>query len=150
MSQGGAIPSASADNIYKIGIYGWRKRCLYFFVLVLLAILVVNLALAIWILRVMWFNSVRKCSRKTIPPELTACICMYTNARATSEGDRAGDVVLSKRFLVILGCFIKILNLPYFIKKKIKPYKKKKGVNLCTSFKQQITTEIITFLDHTN
>ncbi|XP_023669537.1 gamma-sarcoglycan [Paramormyrops kingsleyae] len=56
MSQGGAVPSTSSD-IYKIGIYGWRKRCLYLFVLVLLAVLVVNLALAIWILRVMWFNS---------------------------------------------------------------------------------------------
>ncbi|XP_046892490.1 gamma-sarcoglycan [Hypomesus transpacificus] len=45
------------DHIYKIGIYGWRKRCLYLFVLLLLIILVVNFALTIWILRVMWFNT---------------------------------------------------------------------------------------------
>uniref|UniRef100_A0A8D0GWT8 Gamma-sarcoglycan n=1 Tax=Sphenodon punctatus TaxID=8508 RepID=A0A8D0GWT8_SPHPU len=43
--------------VYKIGIYGWRKRCLYLFVLLLLIILLVNLALTIWILKVMWFSS---------------------------------------------------------------------------------------------
>ncbi|KAJ3590327.1 hypothetical protein NHX12_008279 [Muraenolepis orangiensis] len=45
------------DHVYKIGIYGWRKRCLYLFVLLLLTILVVNSALTIWIVRVMWFNT---------------------------------------------------------------------------------------------
>ncbi|XP_010883443.1 gamma-sarcoglycan isoform X2 [Esox lucius] len=46
-----------SDSIYKIGIYGWRKRCLYLFVLLLIVILTINLALAVWILRVMWFNT---------------------------------------------------------------------------------------------
>ncbi|TRY93651.1 hypothetical protein DNTS_021150 [Danionella cerebrum] len=46
-----------SEYIYMIGIYGWRKRCLYLFILLLLIILVVNLALTIWILRVMWFNA---------------------------------------------------------------------------------------------
>ena len=54
------------DHIYKIGIYGWRKRCLYLFVLLLLIILVVNFALTIWILRVMWFNTVRLISSGTV------------------------------------------------------------------------------------
>ncbi|KAM8785362.1 gamma-sarcoglycan isoform 2-T2 [Rhynchonycteris naso] len=45
------------QNVYKIGIYGWRKRCLYLFVLLLLIILLVNFALTIWILKVMWFSS---------------------------------------------------------------------------------------------
>ncbi|KAK7882920.1 hypothetical protein WMY93_029094 [Mugilogobius chulae] len=49
-------PRAGPDHVYKIGIYGWRKRCLYLFVLLLIVILVVNFALTIWILRVMWFN----------------------------------------------------------------------------------------------
>lgn len=48
------------EYIYMIGIYGWRKRCLYLFILILLIIMVVNLALMIWILQVMWFNSVSK------------------------------------------------------------------------------------------
>lgn len=49
-------PRPGPDHVYKIGIYGWRKRCLYLFVLLLIVILVVNFALTIWILRVMWFN----------------------------------------------------------------------------------------------
>uniref|UniRef100_A0A8C6U6K0 Gamma-sarcoglycan n=1 Tax=Neogobius melanostomus TaxID=47308 RepID=A0A8C6U6K0_9GOBI len=50
-------PRAGPDHVHKIGIYGWRKRCLYLFVLLLIVILVVNFALTIWILRVMWFNT---------------------------------------------------------------------------------------------
>ncbi|XP_034557034.1 gamma-sarcoglycan [Notolabrus celidotus] len=49
-------PEPMTDHVYKIGIYGWRKRCLYLFVLLLIIILVVNFALTIWIFRVMWFN----------------------------------------------------------------------------------------------
>ncbi|MCI4385995.1 hypothetical protein PGIGA_G00057020 [Pangasianodon gigas] len=51
------VPTPVSDSIYKIGIYGWRKRCLYLFVLLLIIILVVNFGLTIWILRVMWFNT---------------------------------------------------------------------------------------------
>ena len=40
------------------GIYGWRKRCLYFFLLLLLVVIVVNLGLTIWIIVVLDFNVV--------------------------------------------------------------------------------------------
>ncbi|XP_041851742.1 gamma-sarcoglycan isoform X2 [Melanotaenia boesemani] len=56
-TQGSSSPRSVPDHVYKIGIYGWRKRCLYLFVLLLIVILVVNFALTIWILRVMWFNT---------------------------------------------------------------------------------------------
>lgn len=56
-TEGSSAPRPLPDNVYKIGIYGWRKRCLYLFVLLLIVILVVNFALTIWILRLMWFNS---------------------------------------------------------------------------------------------
>ncbi|KAE8295491.1 Gamma-sarcoglycan [Larimichthys crocea] len=56
-TQGSSTPRSVPDHVYKIGIYGWRKRCLYLFVLLLIIILVVNFALTIWILRVMWFNT---------------------------------------------------------------------------------------------
>ncbi|XP_028655353.2 gamma-sarcoglycan [Erpetoichthys calabaricus] len=55
-SQGTSLQNPESQYVYKIGIYGWRKRCLYLFVLLLLIILVVNFALTIWIIRVMWFN----------------------------------------------------------------------------------------------
>ncbi|KAK6288437.1 hypothetical protein J4Q44_G00388620 [Coregonus suidteri] len=56
-TQDSSVPAPVPDSIYKIGIYGWRKRCLYLFVLLLIIILTVNFALTIWILRVMWFNT---------------------------------------------------------------------------------------------
>lgn len=42
--------------VYKIGIYGWRKRCLYFLILLILIIAIINLALTIWIIRVQDFG----------------------------------------------------------------------------------------------
>lgn len=55
--QGSGVPVPVPEHMHMIGIYGWRKRCLYLFVLLLIVILVINFALTIWILRVMWFNS---------------------------------------------------------------------------------------------
>ncbi|KAB1267910.1 Gamma-sarcoglycan [Camelus dromedarius] len=53
---GAPVERPENQSVYKIGIYGWRKRCLYLLVLLLLVLLLVNLALAVWILRVMWFS----------------------------------------------------------------------------------------------
>ncbi|XP_070605883.1 gamma-sarcoglycan [Erythrolamprus reginae] len=51
------IQRPDPQNVYNVGIYGWRKRCLYLFFLLLIVTLVVNLALTIWILKVMWFST---------------------------------------------------------------------------------------------
>ncbi|XP_076130704.1 delta-sarcoglycan isoform X2 [Alosa pseudoharengus] len=50
------VQSSETPQVYKVGIYGWRKRCLYFFVLLLMILILVNLALTIWILKVMNFT----------------------------------------------------------------------------------------------
>ncbi|XP_062867308.1 delta-sarcoglycan isoform X2 [Trichomycterus rosablanca] len=50
------VQSTEKPLVYKVGIYGWRKRCLYFFVLLLMILILVNLALTIWILKVMNFT----------------------------------------------------------------------------------------------
>ena len=42
----------------KIGIYGWRKRCLYFFLVSVAVVLILNLALLVWITRIMRLNLV--------------------------------------------------------------------------------------------
>ncbi|XP_040282140.1 gamma-sarcoglycan isoform X1 [Bufo bufo] len=55
-TDGTSLEHPERQYVYNIGIYGWRKRCLYLFVLLLLIILVVNFALTIWILKVMWFS----------------------------------------------------------------------------------------------
>lgn len=49
------------ENVYsKMGIYGWRKRCLYGFIIGLLVMITINLALTIWVLRVMELSTVSK------------------------------------------------------------------------------------------
>uniref|UniRef100_A0A3B3BQ27 Zeta-sarcoglycan n=1 Tax=Oryzias melastigma TaxID=30732 RepID=A0A3B3BQ27_ORYME len=60
--------SVCGAQVYPaVGIYGWRKRCLYFFILLLLVTMIVNLALTIWILKVMNFTPVRpECERPRI------------------------------------------------------------------------------------
>ncbi|KAG8584815.1 hypothetical protein GDO81_004775 [Engystomops pustulosus] len=55
-TDGSSLERPERQYVYNIGIYGWRKRCLYLFVLLLLIVLVVNFALTIWILKVMWFS----------------------------------------------------------------------------------------------
>ncbi|RZF44382.1 hypothetical protein LSTR_LSTR007957 [Laodelphax striatellus] len=40
-----------------IGIYGWRKRCLYLLILILLVVVIFNLALTLWVINVMEFNA---------------------------------------------------------------------------------------------
>lgn len=49
-------PQSDAD-IYKVGIYGWRKRCLYGFILLLTLFVVLNIALTLWIMSVLDFSS---------------------------------------------------------------------------------------------
>ena len=57
-----AEPEGALGLEYKndnpIGLYGWRKRCLYFFVLLLVVVIITNLALTIWILVVLDFSQV--------------------------------------------------------------------------------------------
>uniref|UniRef100_A0A3B3RVL5 Sarcoglycan zeta n=1 Tax=Paramormyrops kingsleyae TaxID=1676925 RepID=A0A3B3RVL5_9TELE len=55
-AQPNSLSRPECPPVYPVGIYGWRKRCLYFFVLLLLVIMIVNLALTIWILKVMNFT----------------------------------------------------------------------------------------------
>lgn len=45
--------------VFRVGIYGWRKRCLYVFILLLTVVIVVNLALTVWIMSVLDFTPVR-------------------------------------------------------------------------------------------
>ncbi|XP_068718304.1 zeta-sarcoglycan-like [Montipora capricornis] len=45
-----------ATVIYTIGIYGWRKRFVYFLILLIMVITIINLSLVIWVMRVMDFN----------------------------------------------------------------------------------------------
>jgi len=45
------------SEIYKVGVYGWRKRCLYVFILLLTVVIVINLAITLWIMTVLDFST---------------------------------------------------------------------------------------------
>ncbi|VDK41857.1 unnamed protein product [Anisakis simplex] len=51
-----AKPPTESD-IYRVGIYGWRKRCLYCFICVLTVVVVLNLALTVWIMTILDLSS---------------------------------------------------------------------------------------------
>ncbi|XP_054457465.1 zeta-sarcoglycan-like [Anoplopoma fimbria] len=55
-SQSLHLQRPGCDGVYPVGLYGWRKRCLYFFLLLLLVTMIVNLALTVWIIKVMNFS----------------------------------------------------------------------------------------------
>ncbi|XP_035211717.1 delta-sarcoglycan-like isoform X2 [Stegodyphus dumicola] len=42
--------------LFRIGIYGWRKRCLYFLLILLCSLVVINLSLTVWIIKVLDFT----------------------------------------------------------------------------------------------
>nr|XP_020467070.1 zeta-sarcoglycan-like isoform X1 [Monopterus albus] len=55
-SQSLHLQRPGSDAVYSVGLYGWRKRGLYFFLLLLLVTMIVNLALTVWIIKVMNFS----------------------------------------------------------------------------------------------
>ncbi|KAL1238453.1 Zeta-sarcoglycan [Trichinella pseudospiralis] len=44
------------STIYRIGIYGWRKRCLYAMILLLIVLIVANITVTFWIMSIMGFT----------------------------------------------------------------------------------------------
>ncbi|XP_014891718.1 zeta-sarcoglycan isoform X1 [Poecilia latipinna] len=56
-SQSLHLQRPGCEAVYPVGLYGWRKRCLYFFLLLLLVTMIVNLALTVWIIKVMNFST---------------------------------------------------------------------------------------------
>ncbi|XP_063530430.1 zeta-sarcoglycan-like isoform X2 [Cydia strobilella] len=57
----------SYNSQLKVGIYGWRKKCLYILVMTLMLMMIINLALTLWVLKVLDFNSVRMGQLRIVP-----------------------------------------------------------------------------------
>ena len=59
--QGGVIVQVpAADGGYRLGLFGWRRRCLYVLLLFLTVTVTLNLALTLFFMRVLDFSSVSK------------------------------------------------------------------------------------------
>lgn len=50
--------SSASSAAYMLGLYGWRKRCLFVLIFALITLIVTNVALTLWILKVMEFSAV--------------------------------------------------------------------------------------------
>lgn len=50
--------SSSRNGAFLLAVYGWRKRCLYSLLLGLMVMVILNLALTLWLLKVMEFSPV--------------------------------------------------------------------------------------------
>lgn len=59
--------SSPSCNGFRLGVYGWRKRCLYSLVVGLMIIVILNLALTLWLLKVMEFSFEGIGSLKVVP-----------------------------------------------------------------------------------
>nr|XP_047905654.1 zeta-sarcoglycan [Anser cygnoides] len=121
-TQQNSLPRTENPQFYPVGIYGWRKRCLYFFVLLLLVTMIVNLAMTIWILKVMnftvrlllhfeqnfWFNFVQKelpSHAEKVPHSLSQHGDGMGNLRVTKKGIRLEGI---SEFLLPL--YVKEIN----------------------------------------
>ncbi|XP_021701672.1 zeta-sarcoglycan isoform X2 [Aedes aegypti] len=52
-----AVMAGSGPTGVQLTLYGWRKKCLYSVILILMIMIIINLALTLWILKVMEFSS---------------------------------------------------------------------------------------------
>ncbi|XP_048798279.1 zeta-sarcoglycan isoform X1 [Lagopus muta] len=121
-TQQNSLARTENPQFYPVGIYGWRKRCLYFFVLLLLVTMIVNLAMTIWILKVMnftvrlllhfeqnfWFKFIQKESpsnAEKLPHSLSQHGDGMGNLRVTKKGIRLEGI---SEFLLPL--YVKEIN----------------------------------------
>lgn len=97
------MQTSEGPQVYKVGIYGWRKRCLYFFVLLLMILILVNLAMTIWILKVMNFTIVSR---------------GYPGRSGEDEGGVLVFLLsMASNAASIMGCFI-VLDSPFMERNK--------------------------------
>uniref|UniRef100_A0A182YCM7 Uncharacterized protein n=1 Tax=Anopheles stephensi TaxID=30069 RepID=A0A182YCM7_ANOST len=57
-SEPGPVGSGGSACRMQLALYGWRKKCLYALIFILMVMIIVNLALTLWIMKVMEFSSV--------------------------------------------------------------------------------------------
>lgn len=69
LSGRGGIANTPLDDIEShLGIIGWRKKCLYVLLIILMLLIITNLVLTLWILKVMEFSTVSFVSLHPLPP----------------------------------------------------------------------------------
>ncbi|ODM99510.1 Delta-sarcoglycan [Orchesella cincta] len=79
----------------QVGLYGWRRRCLFLVLSILLLLVIVNLALTLWILKVMEFSADGLGPLKVIPGgiQLRGEAMVLDNLVASKIGSRKGQPI---------------------------------------------------------
>ncbi|KAJ0179287.1 hypothetical protein K1T71_004999 [Dendrolimus kikuchii] len=96
----------SYNSQFKVGIYGWRKKCLYILVMALMFMMIINLALTLWVLKVLDFNSEGMGQLRIVPGglQLLGQALVMDSLFASSIKSRRGQPIAiesSRNFTVI-------------------------------------------------
>ncbi|XP_058127055.1 YEATS domain-containing protein 2 [Anopheles ziemanni] len=91
-SSGGA---ARRDGRMQLALYGWRKKCLYALMFALMVMIIVNLALTLWIMKVMEFSSNGMGQLKIVPGglQLSGQALILNTLRASSIRSKHGQPI---------------------------------------------------------
>uniref|UniRef100_A0A182IZG3 Gamma-sarcoglycan n=2 Tax=Anopheles atroparvus TaxID=41427 RepID=A0A182IZG3_ANOAO len=79
----------------QLALYGWRKKCLYALIFILMVMIIVNLALTLWIMKVMEFSSHGMGQLKIVPGgiQLTGQALILNTLRASSIRSKHGQPI---------------------------------------------------------
>ncbi|XP_061398344.1 uncharacterized protein LOC133334061, partial [Musca vetustissima] len=93
-AKGFSNTSSLVDDIeMNLGLIGWRKKCLYTLLVLLMLLIIVNLGLTLWILKVMEFSTEGMGQLKIVPGgiQLTGQALIMDMLRASSIRSRHGQ-----------------------------------------------------------
>ncbi|XP_035780507.1 uncharacterized protein LOC118460357 isoform X2 [Anopheles albimanus] len=88
-------PPASGSTRVQLALYGWRKKCLYALILLLTIMIIINMALTLWIMKVMEFSSNGMGQLKIVPGgiQLTGQALVLNTLRASSIRSKHGQPI---------------------------------------------------------
>ncbi|XP_075157909.1 sarcoglycan delta [Haematobia irritans] len=95
-AKGFSNSSSLVDDIeMNLGLIGWRKKCLYTLLVLLMLLIIINLGLTLWILKVMEFTTEGMGPLKIVPGgiQLTGQALIMDMLRASSIRSRHGQPI---------------------------------------------------------
>uniref|UniRef100_A0A182SED2 Gamma-sarcoglycan n=1 Tax=Anopheles maculatus TaxID=74869 RepID=A0A182SED2_9DIPT len=94
-SEPGPVGSGGSACRMQLALYGWRKKCLYALIFILMVMIIVNLALTLWIMKVMEFSSNGMGQLKIVPGgiQLTGQALVLNTLRASSIRSKHGQPI---------------------------------------------------------
>ncbi|KAI8118841.1 Delta-sarcoglycan [Lucilia cuprina] len=94
-AKGNSTTSLMDDIEMHLGLIGWRKKCLYTLLVLLMLLIIINLGLTLWILKVMEFSTEGMGQLKIVPGgiQLTGQALIMDMLRASTIRSRHGQPI---------------------------------------------------------